>query len=69
MASASIVSDINAAQRPFKIFLSFLDKWEIGSALSDRMVIPALHAIKMMSEERSPVMGEEVRRSGFDIHR
>lgn len=33
-------------QRPFKIFLSLLDKWEIGSALSERLVIPALRAVQ-----------------------
>ncbi|WWC68766.1 uncharacterized protein I206_102700 [Kwoniella pini CBS 10737] len=33
-------------QKPFKIFLSLLDKWEIGSVLSERLALPALRAIK-----------------------
>ncbi|WVR03946.1 hypothetical protein IAU60_000945 [Kwoniella sp. DSM 27419] len=38
--------DVGEAQRPFKIFLSLLDKWEIGSTLSERLALPALQAIK-----------------------
>lgn len=29
-------------QKPFKIFLSLLDKWEIGGVLSEKVAIPAL---------------------------
>ncbi|WVQ78778.1 hypothetical protein IAT38_000869 [Cryptococcus sp. DSM 104549] len=32
-------------QRPFKIFLSLLDKWEVGTALSERLAIPALRTV------------------------
>jgi hypothetical protein len=60
MASASATTDITEAQRPFKIFLSLLDKWEIGSVLSDSLAISALQAIKTMAEESS-IKGEEVR--------
>ncbi|OCF74855.1 hypothetical protein I204_03697 [Kwoniella mangroviensis CBS 8886] len=45
------------AQRPFKIFLSFLDKWEVGSALSERLVIPALRAIKNATSDSKDVIG------------
>jgi hypothetical protein len=32
--------------RPFKIFISLLDKWEIGAALTDVLVYDAFKAIK-----------------------
>lgn len=35
----------NDPQKPFKIFLSLLDKWEIGGGLSERVAIPALRII------------------------
>lgn len=38
-------NDIAEAQQPFKTFLSLLDKWEIGQALSTRLAIPALQII------------------------
>ncbi|EIW69034.1 hypothetical protein TREMEDRAFT_71761 [Tremella mesenterica DSM 1558] len=34
--------------KPFKIFLSLLDRWEIGSPLSERLVIPALQQLRRM---------------------
>jgi hypothetical protein len=37
-------NDVADAQAPFKIFLSLLDKWEIGEWLSDRLAIPSLEA-------------------------
>ncbi|THH33130.1 hypothetical protein EUX98_g1019 [Antrodiella citrinella] len=36
-----------AQSRPFKIFVSLLDKWEIGSALTETLVLDAFKAIKM----------------------
>ncbi|KAH8099733.1 Dopey, N-terminal-domain-containing protein [Cristinia sonorae] len=36
-----------ARSRPFKIFVSLLDKWEIGSALSEALVLDAFKAIKI----------------------
>lgn len=44
MAKLPTASDIAEAQAPFKIFLSLLDKWEIGEALSERLAIPSLEA-------------------------
>ncbi|TCD67610.1 hypothetical protein EIP91_012242 [Steccherinum ochraceum] len=36
-----------AQSRPFKIFISLLDKWEIGSALTEALVLDAFKAIKV----------------------
>ncbi|KAF9067320.1 Dopey, N-terminal-domain-containing protein [Rhodocollybia butyracea] len=36
--------------RPFKIFISLLDNWEIGAALSDVLVYDAFKAIKALTE-------------------
>ncbi|KAJ3774387.1 Dopey, N-terminal-domain-containing protein [Lentinula raphanica] len=36
--------------RPFKIFISLLDKWEIGAALSEVLVYDAFKAIKTLAE-------------------
>jgi hypothetical protein len=46
--------------RPFKIFISLLDKWEIGVALTDGLVYDALRAIKQFVE-LNPDMAEDVR--------
>ena len=34
-------------QRPFKIFISLLDKWEIGAALTEVLVLDAFAALQM----------------------
>lgn len=34
------------AERPYKIFIALLDKWEIGDALAPRMILPALDSLK-----------------------
>lgn len=47
-------------QKPFKIFLSLLDRWEVGAALSDRLAIPALHAIRAGLPRVAPDNREEV---------
>ncbi|KAG6817586.1 hypothetical protein H0H87_006963 [Tephrocybe sp. NHM501043] len=39
--------------RPFKIFISLLDKWEIGAALSQVLVYDAFKAIKRLVDEHS----------------
>lgn len=47
-------------QRPFKVFLSLLDRWEIGASLSDRLVVPALEAIRAGLPSVSSSLREEV---------
>lgn len=37
-------------QRPFKIFLSLQDKYEIGGPLAELLALPALRAIKQAVE-------------------
>src|SRR5258707_1775869 len=39
--------------RPFKIFLSLLDKWEIGSQLTDTLILDALRAVMDLLRERN----------------
>ena len=34
--------------RPFKIFISLLDKWEIGSPLTEVLVVDAFRALKQL---------------------
>nr|XP_018264586.1 uncharacterized protein I303_02758 [Kwoniella dejecticola CBS 10117]OBR86744.1 hypothetical protein I303_02758 [Kwoniella dejecticola CBS 10117] len=48
------------ALRPFKIFLSLLDKWEVGGSLSERLAIPALRTIKNATTEGQDLLNEEV---------
>ena len=60
MKSATFSKDLIEAQRPFKTFLSLMDKWEVGSALSAALAIPALQAIKSISADQSTIAGEEV---------
>ena len=36
--------------RPFKIFISLLDKWEVGGALTEAMVLDAFRALKSLIE-------------------
>lgn len=38
------------AQRPYKIFVSLLDKWEIGYALTDYMILDALISLQARSK-------------------
>jgi hypothetical protein len=48
-----------AESRPFKIFISLLDKWEIGAPLTEVLIYDALIAIKHLTEH--PVdPGEDV---------
>ncbi|KAF7307364.1 Dopey-N domain-containing protein [Mycena indigotica] len=39
-----------AESRPFKIFISLLDKWEIGASLTESLVFDAFRAIKYLIE-------------------
>ncbi|KAJ7750196.1 Dopey, N-terminal-domain-containing protein [Mycena metata] len=39
-----------AESRPFKIFISLLDKWEIGAALTETLVFDSFKAIKKLIE-------------------
>lgn len=39
-----------AESRPFKIFISLLDKWEVGAPLSDVLVYDAFKAVKQLVE-------------------
>ena len=49
-----------AESRPFKIYISLLDKWEIGAALTDVLVYDAFRAIKQFVE-LNPDTAEDVR--------
>jgi hypothetical protein len=46
--------------RPFKIFLSLLDKWEIGEPLTETLIYNAFKAIKL-SVEAGSENAEDVR--------
>lgn len=46
-------SEEYAESRPFKIFISLLDKWEIGSPLTEVLVYDALKAIHQHMESKS----------------
>jgi hypothetical protein len=46
--------------RPFKIFVSLLDKWEIGATLTDILVYDAFKAIKQFIDSDTD--------SGEDVH-
>ncbi|KAF5380337.1 hypothetical protein D9757_007927 [Collybiopsis confluens] len=45
--------------RPFKIFISLLDKWEIGAALSEVLVYDAFSAVKALVDTKRKGRGEE----------
>jgi hypothetical protein len=51
-----------AESRPFKIFISLLDKWEIGAPLTESLVFDSFKAIKRLIETADD--GEDV---GFNI--
>ncbi|KAJ8582095.1 hypothetical protein M405DRAFT_582865 [Rhizopogon salebrosus TDB-379] len=46
--------------RPFKIFISLLDKWEIGSALTDILVLDALKAIRFLMQRDTEERNEDI---------
>ncbi|KAJ3884760.1 Dopey, N-terminal-domain-containing protein [Lentinula edodes] len=39
--------------RPFKIFISLLDKWEIGAALSEALIYDSFKAVKVLANTTS----------------
>lgn len=45
--------------RPFKIFISLLDKWEIGAALTELLVYDAFRAVKSLIQAGGEA-GEDV---------
>ncbi|KAG2022683.1 hypothetical protein CC2G_000411 [Coprinopsis cinerea AmutBmut pab1-1] len=45
-------SDEYSESRPFKIFISLLDKWEIGGPLADVLIYEAFEAIKKLMEDK-----------------
>lgn len=45
--------------RPFKIFISLLDKWEVGAALTDVLVYDAFKGLKQFVES-NPGNSEDV---------
>ena len=45
--------------RPFKIFISLLDKWEIGAPLTEALVFDAFRALKQAIESGNDP-GDEV---------
>ncbi|KAG1886069.1 Dopey, N-terminal-domain-containing protein [Suillus subluteus] len=46
--------------QPFKIFISLLDKWEIGSALTDVLVLDALKAIRFLMQRNAEERNEDI---------
>jgi hypothetical protein len=56
-----------AESRPFKIFISLLDKWEVGSPLADMLVYDAFKAIKVLMEAHSTDSGEDVSSLTFEM--
>ncbi|KAG6336234.1 hypothetical protein ID866_2853 [Astraeus odoratus] len=52
-------SEEYSESRPFKIFISLLDKWEIGSALTEVLIYDALKAIRQHMQAGSDA-GEDI---------
>lgn len=59
LAIASTEEDTEP-QRPFKIFLSLQDKYEIGGPLAELLALPALQAIKQDVETGADASRDEV---------
>lgn len=53
-----------AESRPFKIFISLLDKWEIGGILTETLVYDSFKAIMNLVEHPAE-NGEDVRSDFF----
>ncbi|KAI6136235.1 Dopey, N-terminal-domain-containing protein [Pisolithus sp. B1] len=51
-------SEEYAESRPFKIFISLLDKWEIGSPLTEVLIYDALKAINQHMESKSIISND-----------
>lgn len=59
-------SDTADRQRPFKIFISLLDKWEIGSPLTEVLVLDAFSALQTSlrpDDDHDEVSADLARRS------
>jgi hypothetical protein len=39
--------------RPFKVFISLLDKWEIGGALTEAIILDVFKALKSLIESET----------------
>jgi hypothetical protein len=52
MASAVTSTDATDRQRPFKVFVSLLDKWEIGSLLTEAMVLDVFTPLRQLLSTR-----------------
>ena len=46
--------------RPFKIFISLLDKWEIGGPLTDVLVLDAFQSLKTSIDSESDAKEEVI---------
>lgn len=62
MENLGVESQSYDAQKPFKVFLSLLDRWEVGASLSNKLAVPALKAIRPGLPRVSPDMRGEVSR-------
>jgi hypothetical protein len=51
-------SESSSFSRPLKIFLSLLDKWEIGNPLSNMLIVDALEVIQARIEEGGEDSGD-----------
>jgi hypothetical protein len=60
MENLGVDSQSYDAQKPFNVFLSLLDRWEVGASLSDKLAVPALEAIRAGLPRVSPDMRGEV---------
>jgi hypothetical protein len=66
---------LHDVQRPFKIFVSLLDKWEIGYALTDYMILETLMALqsrdkgKLADEVSKPVIRTRPSKEALLIYR
>jgi hypothetical protein len=59
--NSAVAAKSEDAQKPFRIFLSLLDKWEIGAPLSERIALSTLSVIESASVfEYSSLSQEDV---------
>lgn len=56
-----------AESRPFKIFISLLDKWEIGAPLTQVLVYDAFKAIKNLVDAATEG-SQDVRQNSPSLH-
>ena len=53
--------------RPYKIFISLLDKWEIGLPLTEVLILDALKAIKQSVGDQEDGSANDVRCLTFSL--